>query len=397
MWRRPVLHAEAEHGSVGWLELFFDVVFVVVLAVLAHDLGQHPEPAGLLDFVVQFAAVFWVWNAFTYYTERFESDGLEARLFTFLAMLAVGGLAVWGHAGLGVNYPGFVGSYLLARALNIGLWLRAGYHEVVFRPIARRFCAGYLLAAGLLAVALAGPVDPRRALFACAVLVEVSTPAATVRLQAALPPISRDKFPERFGLLTMIVLGETVAGVLRSLSTANETHRLATGTVLRAGLGLLLCFQLWWVYFDYVARRPFRPSFAAALGWVYLHLLALTAIVVLGVAIEQTLATPSHARLPTSLPVLLLGGAAASLLATALLELTLDRPLPPRPPVWTGPALKTGCALLLLASLTVTQAWSPSRALTLAVVILAVPVTTTALAVMTMDVVDKPRELGSSR
>lgn len=76
---------------------------------------------------------------------------------------------------------------MVARRLNIALWLRAGYHEPVFRPVARRFGAGFLLATGLLA----------------------------------------SKFPERFGLLTMIVLGETVAGVLRSLSTANETAELA--------------------------------------------------------------------------------------------------------------------------------------------------------------------------
>ena len=48
----------------SWLELFFDLVFVVVIARLAH----HLDVAGVLTFAVQFLAVFWVWNAFTYYT-----------------------------------------------------------------------------------------------------------------------------------------------------------------------------------------------------------------------------------------------------------------------------------------------------------------------------------------
>lgn len=47
-----------------------------------------------------------MWNAFTYSTERFESDGLENRLVTFLAILPVAGLAVWGEGGLSEHYVG---------------------------------------------------------------------------------------------------------------------------------------------------------------------------------------------------------------------------------------------------------------------------------------------------
>ena len=106
-WQRPELRDDGDrHRPVGWVELFFDLVFVVIVAVLAHDLEQHIDAAGLLTFLLQFVAVFWAWNGFTYYTERFESAGLENRLFVFLAILAVAGLAIWGEDGLGHNYLG---------------------------------------------------------------------------------------------------------------------------------------------------------------------------------------------------------------------------------------------------------------------------------------------------
>ncbi len=83
-WQRSALRTDEEfeqHRAVSWLELFFELVFVVMIARLAHHLAGHLDVAGVLIFAVQFLAVFWVWNAFTYYTERFESDGLENRLF----------------------------------------------------------------------------------------------------------------------------------------------------------------------------------------------------------------------------------------------------------------------------------------------------------------------------
>lgn len=139
-WQPPALRTDEEfeqHRAVSWLELFFDLVFVVVISRLAHHLSGHVDAVGVATFAVQFLAVFWVWNGFTYYTERFESDGLENRLFTFLALLPVAGLAVFAEEGLGATYVGFALAYLLARAANQIGWARAAVHVPVFR---RRHC-----------------------------------------------------------------------------------------------------------------------------------------------------------------------------------------------------------------------------------------------------------------
>jgi low temperature requirement protein LtrA len=353
-WERPVLRDDGDrHRPVGWVELFFDLVFVVIVSVLAHDLAGHPGADGMLRFVLQFIGVIWVWNAFTYYTERFESHGLENRLFTFIAILAVAGLAVWGEDGLGHNYAGFVGAYLLARGLNIALWLRAGVHEKRFRPAALSFAGGFLVALALLVLGFFASDEARLALWAAAVVVDIATPAVTNRFQAGLPQISRDKFPERFGLLTLIVLGETVAGVIRGVATANESAALSTATVVDAALGLAIGFGLWWVYFDFIARRPTRPSFTAALVWVYLHIAMLTGVVVVGVAVGETVTATAGEPLPTYDRVLLLAGLGFTLVVVCLLELTLDRAADePTHPV-ISPTIKavTGVALALSALL----------------------------------------------
>jgi low temperature requirement protein LtrA len=368
-WRRPELRGGEERRPVGWLELFFDLVFVVIVAVLAHDLGENRD---LLEFAVQFIAVFWVWNAFTYYTERFESAGLEARLFTFVAILAVAGLAVWGHDGLGANYIGFASSYLLARLLNIVLWVRAGYHVARFRRATFGFLGGFLIAAALLAVSFVSSEEARIALWTAAVLIEIATPAVTARFQAGLPPITEDKFPERFGLFTMIVLGETVAEVIQSVAAANEVENLSALTIVDAALGLAVGFGMWWVYYDFVARRPVAPRFSVALCWVYLHMVMLIGIVVVGVGTAQSLRA-SGAPMEALLRWLLLGGAALALGAIAAIETTLARAADePTHPV-LSPALKAAPASVLVVVALLVPSLTPAAALLTALAALAVP------------------------
>jgi len=360
-WRRAELRRDEEdgrHRSVGWLELFFDLVFVVIVGVMAEELAH--EPRHLPGFALQFMAVFWVWNAFTYYTERFETDGLENRLFTFLAMITVAGLAVWAPHGLDDNYAGFAGSYLAARGLNIALWLRAGVHERMFLPIAVRFATGYALAATIIGISLAIHDEVlRAALFGLAVVVEILAPAFTTKQQGALPPLSRSKWPERFGLFTMIVLGEMIIGVIHALSDA-EKH------VVSGILGLAIGFAFWWLYYDFVARRPSRQAIATALGWVYLHLLALLTITVAGAMVSVALG--GH-----DVPGLLFVSVGAALAVLGVLEMTLERaddePTHPK----LSPGLKVGLGALLAAVALLPVHWSSAAALATCLIVLAVP------------------------
>jgi len=349
-WQRPALRTDEEfeqHRAVSSLELFFDLVFVVVISRLAHHLAGHVGVEGVVTFTVQFLAVFWVWNAFTYYAERFESEGLENRLFTFLAIVPVAGLAVFGEEGLGATYIGFALAYLLARAVNQMEWVRAGVHVPAFRPIAARFLVGYTVAIVVILVSFTTSGAMRVALFALAVLVEIATPYFTVAQQSALPRLSTSKFPERFGLFTMIVLGESVVGVIVGLSELSDRGVL-DGTGIVAGmLGLGIGFSLWWIYFDFVARRAPKPVFVTALFWVYLHLVGLTAITATGVGISVAIADTATGMLTDPSRYLLVGSVVVGLLGVAALQTTLARAQDEPTHARLSPALKVGVATVI--------------------------------------------------
>ncbi|NJK74427.1 MAG: low temperature requirement protein A [Microcoleus sp. SU_5_6] len=134
-WQKPQLRTDEDqniHRKVSWLELFFDLIFVVVVAELSHYLAKHVSLEGVGSFILLFLPVWWVWIGATYYNERFETEGLENRIFTFLQIIGAAGLAVFVHDGLGKTSIGFALAYVLSRLIITYLWVRGGYHD---RPI----------------------------------------------------------------------------------------------------------------------------------------------------------------------------------------------------------------------------------------------------------------------
>ena len=341
---------------------------------LSHDLAHHVDVDGVIDFVILFAAVFWAWNAFTYYIERFESGGLENRFFVFAAMGSVAALAVWTEGGLRAHYTGFAVAYIATRMVNMVQWMRAAAHVPTFRPVAYRFFAGFAAAAALIIVAIGLDGENRRLVFAAAVLVDIATPAFTLRQQAALPQLSTSKFPERFGLFTILVLGESVVGVITGVSEINEAGSLGAQQVVEGGLGLLVGIGLWWIYFDFIARRPPKPVLAAALGWVYLHLATLAAITATGAAISVAIAETIDHGFTDPARNLLGGSVAFALFGLAGLELTLFRTEgePTHPTI--SPALKVAAGLALLVVTLIDPGQTAAPLLAVAVGCLVVPI-----------------------
>jgi low temperature requirement protein LtrA len=351
IWPKPTLRGDDGDRRVGWLELFFDLVFVVIVSVLAQDLAHHPTGEGVQLFVLKFLAVFWIWNGFTYYSERFESEGLDSRVFTFLGMLTVAGLAVWGADGLGRNFLGFALSYVAARFLNIGMWLRAGYHSPIFRGTALSFAGGFVVVLTLIGVSFAVDEKLRPLIWGAAILIDMLTPAVFNKVQWKLPPISRDKYPERFGLLTMIILGEVVSSVIGGIAEANAAGELSGPGILNGAIGMAIGFGLWWIYFDFVGRRIPYPPLPIQLAWLYLHFLLLIGLVVVGVGVEVAVAETAHGTLDGALPPILILAESLTLATVGVMEFTLERAADePTHPV-VSPLLKIGVAALLLVGL----------------------------------------------
>lgn len=322
LWHVPALHTEGDagvHRRVTWLELFFDLAFVVAIAKAAHGVAEHPSWGGVGAYAVTFLPIFWTWNAATYYAERFETEGLETRLIAFLQMLVVAGLAANAHHATSTSFAGFALAYAAGRVLMTVLWGRAGVHVPAFRPVAARFVTwfGVSIALVLASVLADGPV--RWLLFGAALLVDVATPLSTLRRQRTLPRFSDSKLPERFGLFTILVLGEAVAGAIAGLADAAWTPR----TVLAGALAMAVAFALWWLYFDFAGRRTPRPTVGATLAWTYLHMMLAMALAASGATLAAVV--PAAGVVDAPVRAVVAGGAGLAVVVIGLLDRVLVR------------------------------------------------------------------------
>lgn len=188
------------------------------------------------------------------------------------------------------------------------------------------------------------PAPLRFWLWGLGLLIDVVTPMTTLHIQARLPRFSTSRLPERLGLFVIIVLGETLVGVVRGVA---EQHNLTLATGVTGALGMALGFGLWWVYFDFVARRQFKRGRWWPLIWTYLHLPLLMGIVAVGAGVSNVVAS-EETSLPDEARWLIAGAVAVALIIIGLLELTLrrheDEPTHPR----LSPLLKFTGGLLAL-------------------------------------------------
>ena len=265
----------SRHAS--WLELLFDLVFVVAIAELAKRLHDDPTWGGALTFAALAVPVIWSWMNITFYADQFDTDDVPFRLSVFATMLAVLVLA----GGLDDAATAFVLAYVAIKVVMVGLYGRAGLAED--DPDARNFCvacvAAYGCSAVLWLVSLALPEDVGPVLWALGLAIEIGTPAVGPAVFARMQ-VHLNHIPERFGLFTIIVIGESVVVVALGV----EDWRMAAA--LAAAAGLAVVCALWWLYFDPQEEIRLRPTIRPNLVYIYGHIPLLAALNAAAVGVE---------------------------------------------------------------------------------------------------------------
>lgn len=319
LWQKPRLHEDpAQHRKVSWLELFFDLVFVVVISELVHLLSSNPTLGVIGNYLFLFVPAWWIWIGATYYNDRFETDGFDNRIFTFLLMLPVAGLAIFAHE---ISSVGYGLCYTLARTLIVAMWLRASVHEPRFRPVGRILIGGYTSSILLFIVSLFCDTPVRFALWVIALACDLVTPVFTLKRQTKLPHFNLSKLPERLGLFVLIVIGEGLVGIIRGVA---RHHHFSFRVVSEGITGIAISFALWWIYFDFVANRVPKAQHRDTFLWSYLHLIFVMGIGAVAASLLHILTSKHH--IPTdSVRYLMTGSLAVSVVFMGLIELVLQK------------------------------------------------------------------------
>ncbi|RKE19192.1 low temperature requirement protein A [Streptomyces sp. TLI_171] len=271
------------------LELFFDLCFVVAIAQagreLAHALAEGHIGHALLGFTMAFFAVWWAWMNFTWFASAYDVDDVPYRLTTLVQItgvlvLAAGIPRIFEDQNLTLGVAG----YVLMRLAMVTQWLRAARGESgPARTCALRYAVGITVVQVFWVVLLFVPHDLQGPLFGVGVLLELAVPVWSEKDNPT--PWHRHHIVERYGLFTIIVLGETVAAATVAIQTALDEHRAVGELLPIAAGGLLICFGAWWIYFAEDVHQVLRSN-RQALPWGYGHFVIFASAAAVGAGIE---------------------------------------------------------------------------------------------------------------
>jgi low temperature requirement protein LtrA len=310
---------------VTFLELFFDLVFVVLIAQLAHRLAEHPSWSGVGWFVFIFYAIWSSWVNGTMYHDLHTTNDVSVRVFTFAQMLAVALMAVHVARVPGEGSAGFAVAYAANGFILVILWFRTGLHDLSHRPGSVPYSTGYFVSAALFGLSAA--IDPplRYWLWAFALTAEII--GQLIGFHRWRPPDVRrgdaiihvsPALIERLGLFVIIVLGEVIVGAVNGM--AELTQLDADGIVIGL-LGVLVAIALWWIYFDLISHHA--PVANRSQAWLFLHLPLVIAMAAGGAGVLNTVEHVGE-HLPDGVRWLLVGSLAVALASMALITLTLE-------------------------------------------------------------------------
>ena len=286
---------ECEDGerSATWLELFFDLIFVVAIAQLAHIYQEDFTIIGLAKLATLFIPVWWCWIGATFYDTRFDNDGLVDRLITLLQMAIAATMAANIHHGLDTSSIGFALSYIAFRGVLICQYLHAGYHVPEARLLTNWFAGGFSISILIWLISIVVPLPWRFLIWGLGLIIDFATPLTAGKRVVKIPP-DMAHTTERIGLFTIIVLGESIVAVVGGVSQITWTP----AAIAIALLGLSIAFSFWWMYFDTVDESPLQAmkqgKMKIALTWLYSHLPLAIGLTATGVGVEKMIHGLSH-------------------------------------------------------------------------------------------------------
>ncbi|MFL6268882.1 MAG: low temperature requirement protein A [Actinomycetes bacterium] len=350
-WYRPMVARppDEEHRTATVLELFFDLCFVVAVAqaaaALHHEVADGHVGDGVVGYATVFFAIWWAWMNFTWFASAYDTDDVPYRLTTLVqiagALILAAGVP---DAMIGGDLTVITLGYVVMRLAMVTQWLRAAGSDPPHRRSSLRFAVGVAAVQVGWVLRLLLPEGPGYVGFLVLAAAELAVP---IWAERAAPTTWHPRhIAERYGLFTLIVLGECVLSSTLAIEAALDEDAALADLATTAAGGLLTVFAMWWLYFAKEAHE-LLTSLRAGIVWGYGHYLvfASAAAVGAGLAVNVDAVTHHAAIGPRAAAASFTIPVALFLLAVWALQVA-----PHHLGRWTGAVVPAAAALVLAST-----------------------------------------------
>jgi low temperature requirement protein LtrA len=294
--------------------LLYDLVYVAAISQAAATMSTEVSITTFVRFATMFALIWLAWVNGSLYLELHGRDDGRTRSYVFIQIAILSLLAIFAAQATGADGTAFAIVYAAFLAVMTWLWQSVRFQDSAdFLAVTRRYVLVMLASTVTIAVSALVPAESRLAIWAVYAVLFVGFFA----LAGFNPSFGRGVVPtrsmtERFGLFTIIVLGEVVIGVVDGVSHARRDAL----TIVTGVLALGIAFGFWWIYFDIIGNRLPRHTGRSVAGWTLIHLPITLAIAATGAGMVGLLAHASDAKTPPEIAWLISGAVASATLCT---------------------------------------------------------------------------------
>lgn len=271
-----------------WLELFFDLVFVSSIGIVTHQLAHthhgHLDPNQVWLFPIQFLSIWWIWTTHTMFANRFDTDSRYHRLSSLLIMFLMITMTAFLGNDLFEHYGRFIAFYLAIRFVLAGLYFRSVKILDESQKFARKSGVVIILGAIISGLSFFLTNPYREIILVLGILLEMVA-FVLISRNKKLPPIHREHLVERIGLLSIILLGESIISLVGALRDINWNVMSITVAIT----GFVMIGLIWWIYYDSFQIMERLKAMKNGFSLIYSHFFLAMGFVILANVIRHAI------------------------------------------------------------------------------------------------------------
>ncbi|MFK7845529.1 MAG: low temperature requirement protein A [Rhodothermales bacterium] len=275
------------HRQATPLELFYDLVSVIAIAAAAtelhHAIAENHVIDGVIKFTLAFFAIWWAWMNFTWFASAYDNDDAPYRIAVMVMMIGAlvfaAGIPYFFTSG---SIPFGIIGYVIMRLALVSLWLRAARHDPERRVTAYRYAIGITICQVLWVLGFfLMPTEGFIPFYLVMIVCELLVPAIAER--AANTTWHKHHIVERYGLLVIIVLGESLLALSMAIQATSDINFLQADVLSWIGAGLMIVFAMWWLYFSETRHEALGAgSVGTGFLWGYGHFIIFASATAVG-------------------------------------------------------------------------------------------------------------------
>lgn len=266
-----------------WLEIFFDLIFAVIVVQLSDRLSTHFSLMEILKCSALFVPAMWTWANHTVFAARFDNDDAVHWLMTFVIMFAGAIMAIQIPTALEEGATGYSIGFLLAQMSILLLYGRTLYDHASPQHMAHFYLMGFGLGGVFWVISLFFNPPEKFIFWFLGMCTYLSIPWIGRKRILFKAPLDPMYIPERFGSFTIIILGQIVASVVFGLQSAHWDPSSIITSIMAFALAILI----WSQYYRFTQIADYKCTLGSGQPYIYAHIPLIISLIIIGVCTQH--------------------------------------------------------------------------------------------------------------